>query len=502
MSEPSYQLLYANVPFLIDEAKVIRLNQPMGGITPDVEAEAPRKHQSLVDIVEELNRIIPSLYLQDIAPRCGYPGKALGNIANYWNEDSFPSAEVRIGDWYYPNGAARFSVFRGLASSNMAKSMLEATQGTTPQRFIMKNFPFKQGAGARNKQDSTFTLDTYMYMLPPRAMAEHGGQFDGLYLITLVDERYFWQNSPVILNVKQTTTWDDLINSIQEALVIDFDYSTIPIAYNKPESDSQLWTQMPNAAVLLDAIGYNIGKRLVRNLNSTYDFLTFCESQARTLTNRGDIRELVRTAGGDMFQSGGTLKAGNLFKSKNSVVPREINMVYPQYVQGDDPVPHFVNKRYQNQRASSWYEDSYGGTYTITVPIESGTPTPPLSGCLSLSGLIGVDGHLINNTAKALYSEEALISGTPLNYSGLVALSMQIAEDLYGSTIITALDEVYPGTVNLALEGLHDVVWTYSARVKQATTRVLRTEWNSNVQELQHSAPATSGMTNVPKGHG
>lgn len=488
----SFELSFGGIPFCSDVARVFRMPSP-NVPEQDAEEQIPlRKHQPFTDVVDELNRLIPFQYLQEFYTPSPFPGRNLAGIASPY-QTSQPSPNIRIGDWYYPTTASRWGVFRGLAMSSMVEAMLKATQGSNPQTFIMKAVP----KGPGNFREGDYTLSTPLYMLPPRPLAEHGGRFDGLYLVTLVDERYYFQNSPISLHVAYGTTWGDLLDSLALALGITLTYSTIPDAYTQPEPDSPLWSNMESAPLLLDAVAYNLGRVVVRNLDGSYTLKTPSESQTLVTSNRGNANTVVRTAGGDLFNSGslipGNAAIPDLRNSRNSVVPNTVRVSFPQYVVGNDPVPHFLNPRYPNQRPSCWHEDSFGSVYSVDVPITSGG--------IFVSGLSGVNTKtVIHSTAKALLSGE--IATTPLNQSGLVSLAMQVAGDYYGSQVAAALDETYPGTFAWSPEGFHDIVWTYSERVRQGTTRVLRTEWNQAVTEMQHHTPAASGSTGTPKGVG
>jgi hypothetical protein len=495
-----FALTYAGVPFLVDRASVFLMEQRYGEKNEPTEELPPYKHQPLTCIIEELNRLISRGHLQDWLEDLPKSGKNLMALAVMGDENYLPHPHLRLGDWFYPYGASRWSVFRYLASSTQAKAMLEATQGRLARTFRFVNMP--QGAGQRGGRLAEFTLESQMYMLPPRSMSEHAGGYDGLYMITLVDERYYWQTTPCSLTLNHETTWDNLITTIAASLNVDIQYSEIPEEYGQPEPDSQFWCRFENAPALLDAVAYNLGRRVIRNLDGTIELLTFGQSGSRTESNRGNIRYLVRTAGGDIFQSGGELRAGNLFESRNSVVPTKVRVTFPQYVQENDPVPHLTNLRIQPQRPSAWYEDGYGGVYFVDVPITSGGIAT--SGYTSTSGLIGVSTEFIHDTAKALYSGEIqLLSGTPpLNNSGLVSLSMEIARDYYASQITAALDEVYPGAINLQLDGIHDVIWTWSATIRQCCTRAIRTQWGPAIVEMQHATPPLSGFTITPIGVG
>jgi len=500
----SFQLTFAGVPFVADQAKVVRLNLNLGQTSSDPDNLPPRTQQPLVDLVDELNRLIPFRYLSDFNPPSIYPGKNLAGLGVV--EHRNPNAnDLRVGDYYYPFGATRWSVFRGLATSHMVKDMLAATQaggGNVGATFVMANQP----VGAINPGGpQAYRISTSLYMLPPRPLGELGGSFAGLYLVTLVDERYtLFQGTTASLTVMQDTTWADLITDLADALGIVIDPFVVDPVYSQPEPDSQLWTSQQNAAVLLDAVAANLGRVVVRGLDGTYSLQSPQDSYSIALLNRGVVQRVVRTAGGEIFASGRMLPVGDLTPAKNTVIPSFYNITYPGYVYGDDPVPHLVNTRYQNQRPSTWNEDSYGGVLTVTVPITSGPviTRPVLSGGLANVVIQGAGDQFIHDTAKALYPSEAVLDQPPINASGLTALAMQMARDAWERQLLIALDEVYPGTLAWVPEGTHDIIWTYSARQRQATTRVLRVEWNSQPTEMQHAAPPLANTTITPRGVG
>lgn len=543
----SFLLTFAGIPFITDKASVFR----SPGHTPHGQEGAernfpPRDQQPLADLIDEIDRLIPFNYLQDFSPASDYPGRNLGAIARKMFQGPFPNPKIRIGDWYYPTGASRWSVFRGLATSGQVKKMMKQTAGHVAATFTMYQNPFSPSNPNFGNAVSVanYTLTSKMYMLPPRPLGETAGKFDGLYLVTLVDERYYWQRIPVSLagslrlDSWNATDWLTLINNVLNTLGVGpADASQLPPTYaaSGPELDSQLWTNFEPAPIVLDALCANIGRTLVRSLEGTYSVLMPGESAATAATNRGIATKVFRTAGGDMFvPSGSLLPVGGLSQSPNAVIPANVTVSFPKYVAGKDPVPHFSNPRYENQRPSAWYEESYGDTASVKVPIinagpqiwssgalNSGAPvisgvitpggsasglTSITSGALSgsfvsgatfLSGVVGIFSynHVIHDTAKALYSTEASLGGTPANASGLTALAQQIAQDFYASQVAAALDETYPGTFAWTPEGIHDIVWTYSERARGAFTRVLRTQWNNFIGELQHGTPPDSSLT-------
>lgn len=487
----AYLLQYASIPFVSDVGRLVRMHHAVSEIE-DASRLPALKHQPEEALVDEIERLLQRLYLNDITLPAPYAGRNLGALASPFKYGPDPEMDqVRVGEWYYPNTATRWSIFRGLATSAMVKAMVDATNGgLTAATFIMAAAP--TGPSNKAQKLDPFTLTTGMYMLPPRPIGEQGGKFDGLYMVTLVDERYHWQSDGQTFKVRHTTTWDELLTSLATTLGITLTYSAIDAAYVRPEPDSQLWVNLENAAFLLDAVAYNLGRVVVRRLDGTYRLLTYAESRTQAQTNRGNALRVVRMAGGDLFTSGTLLPVGNLSKMRESVVPSSVDVTFPYYVQGNDPVPHFLNSRYNNQRRSCWYEESYGSVYTVNVPIASGGPL--------VSGLTGVEADVVHTTAKALISGEA--QTTPINSSGLTALAVRLARDHYEGQVGAALDEVYPGTVDWTTEGFHDILWRYSDHARQASTRVMRTEWNQTVWEFQHGTPPISGYTNTPAGIG
>ncbi len=484
MAKFLYSLTLGQVPLLLDSGTGFRSSGPVAA--PDGGKDLViRKYQPCEDIVSTLNRIIPFHQLNDLSPATTYPGKNLGALA--WKDNFDCPAKTRIGEWYYPTGASRFSVFRGLATSTMVKQIQEESSGgPTPLTFTMKAVP--QGPG--EFLEASYTLSSLMYVLPPRPLAEHGGRYDGLFLITLVDERYYGIGTPCSLTVSEGTTWDTLLTALGASLGLSLSYSALDAVYGVPEPDSQLWANKEDAAVLLDAVACNLGRVVVRDLDGTYHLYTHAESYALAVANRGNAGSVVRTAGGDIFYSGSVFKTGSLVPFKNSIVPGRIDVTFPKYVYGDDPIPHFVNSRYSPPRPSTWYEDSYGDVLSIGVGISSGTDYAGST----ISGLTGIGSQSIRTTAKALYAAEG---GDNVNASGLTALAMRLARDRYDQQALIALDEVYPGTFAWALEGFHDVIWTYSARARGAFTRVQRGPWNNQAAEMQHgTVPQAGGVIN------
>ena len=493
-----YELSFAGVPFINDVGKVVRLT-PKAREDLAQQDQAPRKYQPKDTLVEEINHLLPLDYLTDFVPPL-VPKRSLSTVARQ-PDDTLLSPKIGIGEWFYPTGAARWSVFRGLATSSMVKEMLKQTAGSSAKTFKMKMVPFLP----QSTTEADYAVETSMYMLPPRPLAEHGGSFDGLFLVTLVDERWYWQQRMVSLRptgeAAGRTSWNTLIDAAATALGISVTYS-VSATYLYPEPDSQLYAVQERAAVLMDALGYNLGRTFVRNLTGGYSLLTNTASQTTADANRGTAAAVIRMAGGDLFSTLTQLPAGSLANARNSVLPATITVAFPIYVEPDaagpaggdvldtssggaSPVPYLLDSRYRNKRPSTWYSESCGGAYTRSTPITSAS---------NYIGLAGTGTVVLHDTAKALFSSES--DTTPRNATELNALALQLSQDYWDGLAMSALDEKYPGIVNWEPEGLHDVLWVWSADKGQASTRVMCKGWNQGVTHFQHSA------TNVPRGVG
>lgn len=530
MSYFSYRLEYGFVPFSLDKSDF--------AATPG--------DLSQVDVVDEVNRLLPEIYRNDVHNVDPIPNKNLRGVTQA--SETFPDYSlIRVGDWYYPTGARRWSLFRGLATTTQVQRMMSSTRtyydisqsgfvsggfsgglnssgegvfysgsvpysgamnygpvvptpatggshtGMAPRPFTIHALPF----GAR-QQNNNYLITTNLYMLPPRPLGEViGSRFDGLYLVTLVDDRFYSQNSPVLMQVKAGMSWGYLFDQLAVALGITLNsHSPIESVYGSPEPDSALWSNWESAATLLDACAENVGRTVVRQYDGSYTLYTPAESQSVWRRNRHGVTPAggyVRVAGGEIFHSGVETSRYNLRDNKSWIIPQNIKVTFPKYIQGNDPVPHFADPRYQSPRRSVYNEDSYGDCYVVNVPVFSGGG--------NVSGYIGNSDAYLHNTAKALLSGEVSISsGEPLNLSGLRALSVQLAQNYYNYLTLSSLDEVYPGILNWEPEGLHDLIFTYSARSQGAFTRAIRSSWTNTVTEFCHTTPPASGGTSTPPG--
>src|SRR5258707_1347925 len=87
---------------------------------------------------------------------------------------------IKLGTLYWPTGASRWAVGYFLASAGEIGSIRQkvyASGSYVTQPLVM--------------DDGKRKITTNLWMLPPRRLAQLPN-YNGLYLLTLVDDRYFW----------------------------------------------------------------------------------------------------------------------------------------------------------------------------------------------------------------------------------------------------------------------------------------------------------------------
>ncbi len=460
-----FELSLAGVPFLSVEGGAVRFPAP--GPLQGKDKQPLSKLPAMPSVLEEVERLMPFRQMNEMVMPTGALGGELGPIGVKKSLGADDTSNIKIGEWFYPTTASRWSVFRGLMTSSMVKAVLSATSGLkNPGTFKMMANPITPGHS--DSDQNSYTVSTQMYCLPPRCLGETAGSRDGLYLVTLVDDRWYFQGLPAAVTIDASTTWDTLLQDVAGALGISLSYDSIPAAYGVPNPQilCDIWKY---GSVLLDVLAFNVGRVVVRKMDGTYTLEDANSSNAIVAFNRGNASRVVRMAGGDMFTTGQQLPVGDLSPARNAIVPNKIVVNFPQLL------PTGV----------CCYNPE--DMYSIEVPITSGG--------ILVSGLTGVSKCSVFSPVNALYSSPLPVSGTiPSNASDLMALSLQTAQDFYGQQVVGSIDETYPGTYNWEPEGVHDIIWTYSEDLKRASTRVTRTEWNLAVRDLQGiTCPSSQG---------
>lgn len=186
--------------------------------------------------------------------------------------DLSPSAPPRLGVLHWPAMASRWATFFHVVTGDQLEEI--APEGTNNHNKLLEI--------AESSTTTTALIKRTMHMLRPRPLATTADSNHTLWLICLVDARYFLQsgyggasgNSAHISSEFATTysTWADLIGKAAAStffggggLTID----TIPAAYLTPNQERWNERHAIHLPSWVDAILATVGARLTVPLNST-----------------------------------------------------------------------------------------------------------------------------------------------------------------------------------------------------------------------------------------
>lgn len=218
-----------------------------------------------------------------------WPGKNLIGIAF---PGSMRKRPIKINRLYWPVGASRWAVGHFLCTEEQLaqiRPIVFPGDGEPDPALLLLD------------SSLTFNIQPSLYMLPARPLAQIAG-LNGVYLLTLVDQRYYWwSHSTELLTITEgTTTWANLYSSIATILGVAITTDAIDADYLKPSASmAARYEALP---LVLDAIAYNLGQRIVRKLDGTVKSLNYTASRTVLDTN-------VATAG--IIQAGGKLNFVN-----------------------------------------------------------------------------------------------------------------------------------------------------------------------------------------------
>src|SRR5690349_5324635 len=141
---------------------------------------------------EELEKVLADrLPLDDVrisTPERSWPGSASVGLAYPLRWPERP--KLRLNDFFYPTHASRWAEFNGVVDQSGYETILAtcfSDGGTTnpaPADFTMSQDDLASGFNT--------PITTQLFCLPPRPVFL-ADQSTGLYLVTLVDQRYYFQ---------------------------------------------------------------------------------------------------------------------------------------------------------------------------------------------------------------------------------------------------------------------------------------------------------------------
>jgi hypothetical protein len=357
--------------------------------------------------------------------------------------DGFVKRPIEIGTLYWPSGACRWGMGFFLVDSErlqQIRSVVYADNIYTSAPLFMA--------------DDNTRIAPNMWMLPPRPLAEIPG-YTGLWLLILVDDRYFWwQYNAGDLIVDDSTTFASLYSSLGTAVLQSIYYD--PIATPYQNASQTLTSHFEAAPPLIDTVAYNCGQRIYIDLNNNVYAQNSDAAQNALEMELNKVRPV---------NSGGNLGLLYLGADFAGMIPHQVTFTFPKAVAG-----------------------TLLGTYAVLdVPFTS-TVLP-----------LEFGSAVITNHTSKVFHESALANysgpssgDTWINSTECDALALQFATDWYRWQR-SWIDIKLNGIVDWAPNAFCDViVWTF--RRDEVSTRIIRAPYNDRTEELMHSNSAGSPL--------
>jgi hypothetical protein len=378
-------------------------------------------------------RTIPLRAIIEDVPRW-WPGPALAGLPFNPPPPPWP-VEANVLRWP-TNCASRYAIFHGMVSDSQLALIRAAVYGGSGSSYTSGLFVMDDGLSR---------ISTQLFLLPPRPLAQLSGP-PGWWLITLVDDRFFWWFRGAQITVNPgVTAWTDLYSQIGAALGVTITPDAVSASYLTPAADfGQAYQDLP---LMLDAVCYACGQRLVRGLDGTVvtqNATTAAASVAVQLAR-------VNSTTGPQGRAGGVL----------ALLPP-----YPDDINADLP-----------------------SSVTVTCPgANFGTPEPvPVVYTVTLASLalaeagsaIGFNGTKVFRTSAVADFQGGI---TPANNAQLQALANQIATDYY-RWALSRLDLVLTGAWPWTAEGMSErIEWQQNNQA--ISTRILRGPFRTEAEDL------------------
>ncbi len=218
----------------------------------------------------------------------------------------------KLNSLFWPTGAGRWSRGLFLADDDIKKRIVAAAHS-----YSSASLELKWG-----DSDNTKTaLSTRVYLLEPRPLSgivlnKQTAGSETLWLLPVVDVRYWWQYAPVDLEVSEGDSWASVIASIGSALGESISAGPVGTRFKNP-SPVDLTRRWDNAAVLLDAVAWSIGKRVVRTLAGGVVLQDSDEAEIFHADNLGNLPPVV--AGGRFDDSSGGMPENLLVTFRKAI---------------------------------------------------------------------------------------------------------------------------------------------------------------------------------------
>lgn len=350
---------------------------------------------------------------------------------------------IRLGTLRWPRDASRFATYHCVVNSSK-KAEIEAALGTTTTTSTSTSTTTTSTTTTTPPGNSLGSLagllvlddgrdgqqiSATMYPLPMRPLAQIGGDDDDLYLLTLVDIRFWlrWKTGSI---TAKPASWTALFETLESLLGIDLTIDTVDADYKSP---SRVWIQhYQPLTTLLDAAAASVGQRVVFRFNGTAATQKATTAKTNSDAQYADIQKVL----------GGQIQTADIRR----YVPANIDVLFAQW----------------EFDAGEWVK--LEAPYVVTKQLSS----------LAVSGYssaTGVQSH--SAIVHADYSYDGA------NAADCSALAAQAATDWY-QWRLADVDVTLPGVEPWIPTAYEDAVeWTYRLGNPEPliATRIVRGEW-------------------------
>jgi hypothetical protein len=274
--------------------------------------------------ISDVNIVMPTPELQEWIARYAdprlacpwtgrsWPGFGLAGIA--WAQHWQPESHVMINRVIWPAHASNFARAFFLMSAEQANEAAIIAYGENGDENNAVTLYVDSPGGENHTNEN---VSTAMYMLSPKplsAMIPTQGipqddttdiDTNNVYLIVLVDERYYWWDCPFgytsISDPGQD--WTDLLGSATGAVTAYYDFTlrsaTVNTAYLAagPSFNVSYWPAPP----VVDAIARNVGMVVTRQYDGTVDLMDTATANSRYVTDFANNPLRTSVSGGSLF---------------------------------------------------------------------------------------------------------------------------------------------------------------------------------------------------------
>lgn len=308
---------------------------------------------------------------------------------------NYPAApRARINTLYWPTGAARWAQGWFLANGATVDKLIDRGNPEAPWYNGESVSCDLKIASPAVGDESPYELVVPLYLLRPlQVTATLDQDYQDLWILPLVDQRYWWQFRNAGDLEDQLESWASLFYALNTALGITLVYTTVDSAYLTPDP-IELYRSHDNAAVLLDAAAHSIGRRVVCDYDGTVRLADYTTEATALETNYDELKSNLGLIAG---------RPDEWKPPHNAPLPFQVTVAFPK---------------------------STGTRCAETHHTEDITLTS-LQSTLQYEDPVTVAS--VRKTVHCTNTAQMPSSGSvPTNYAELLALAIQYATDYYG----------------------------------------------------------------------